>query len=105
MAIFYVQYEAAPDRSSENFRTCGGAYINCWVNANSEVEAQKLASAAIKEAGWTILAVEEECQQVNEGWYSEDDEGREYYKQSVIDGECYVFHEWPVELQEQSNVH
>ena len=105
MAIFYIQYEATPDRNSEDFQTCGGAFVNCWVRADSEIEAQKLTSDAIREDGWTILAVEEECREVNEHWYSENDEGREYYEQCVTDGECYVFNMWSVEPQEQDDVH
>jgi hypothetical protein len=105
MTIFYVLYEATPGGDSEDFQTCGGAYVNCWVQADSEQEAQRLASAAIAERGWTILSVEEECCEVTEDWYAEGDEERQYYEQAITDGECYVFHQWPVEPQEGDDVH
>jgi len=105
MTIYYVQYEAEPLPESEDFETCGGAYVNCWVKAKSQTEAQRAASAAIGDAGWRILCVEEECCEVSETRYSEDEEGCEYYQQAVSDGECYVFHQWSVEPQEGDDVH
>ena len=105
MPVFYVQYEAAPSPSSEHFENAGGAYVNCWVNASSETEAREQTSAAIKESGWNILAVEEQCSEVTEQAYAEDDEGLNHYRQAVTDGECYVFHQWPVEPQEGDGVH
>jgi hypothetical protein len=105
MPIFYVQYEVVPAPGSEHFETAGGAYVNCWVNVNSEREAQEQTSAVIRESGWTIRAVEEQCREVNELWYSENDEGLEHYRQAGVDGECYVFHQWPVEPQEGDDLH
>jgi hypothetical protein len=105
MPVFYVQYVAAPSPGSEHFETAGGAYVNCWMKANSESEACGHASAVIKESGWTILAVEEQCREVTERAYAEGDEGLEHYRQAVVDGGCYVFHQWPIEPQEGDDVH
>jgi hypothetical protein len=105
MPVFYVQYEASPSPGSENFETAGGAFVNCWVKATSKRKACEEASAAIKESGWTILAVEEQCREVDDGTYAGDAEGLEYYRQAVVDGECYVYHMWPVEAQEGDDVH
>jgi hypothetical protein len=103
--VFYVQYEAAPSSGSEHFDTAGGAYVNCWVRASSEREAREQTSAAIKESGWIVLAVEDQCREVTERAYAESDEGLDHYRQAVMDGECYVFHQWPVEPQEGDDVH
>jgi hypothetical protein len=105
MHIFYIQFEAEPQPKSEAFGSCGGAYVNCWVQASSELEAIVKASAAVSESGWKILSVEEECSEASEDWYSNDDEGREYFHRAVSDGECYVFHQWPLEPQEGDDVH
>lgn len=105
MLVFYVRYETAPSPGSANFETASGAYVNCWVKANSELEARKQTSTAIKESGWTILAIAEQCREVTDREYAEGDEGLEYYRQAVMDGECYVFHQWPVEPQEGDAVH
>ena len=79
--------------------------MNCWVKATSKRKACEEASAAIKESGWTILAVEEQCREVDDGAYAGDAEGLDYYRQAVVDGECYVYHMWPVEAQEGDDVH
>ncbi len=105
MGIFYVQYHAEPQPDSEEFESCGGAYVNCWVNASSKEEAQSQTAAAIAAAGWKILSVEDECTAVDADWYSDDDESREYYQRAVEEGVCYVFHMWPIEPQEDDKVH
>jgi hypothetical protein len=105
MTIYYLQYEALPLPESEEFETCSGAYVNCWVDAASPEEAQRVTFAAIAEAGWRILSVEEECCEVSEDSYSDDENGREYYHRALSDVECYVFHQWPVEPQEGDDVH
>lgn len=105
MGIFYVQYHAEPTPESHDFESCGGAYVNCWVKAASIDAAARTASAVMADTGWNIVGVEEACCEVTEDWYSEDDEGREYYEQAANDGECYVFHKWPIEPQEGGDVH
>jgi hypothetical protein len=103
MTVFYLQFEAAPHPLSEHFAQCGGAYVNCWVNASTVPQAQKLATNAIVENGWLIVGVEERGYEVTEQWYLDDDETLEYFEQANTDGECYVFHQWPVELRDQVN--
>ena len=105
MAIFYMQYEAIPLPESEDFEEWGGAYVNCWVKAESEDEASKLASASIHERGGKIIAVEEECREVTQDVYAEDEEGRAYFDQAALDGECYVYHQWPIDMQEGDTAH
>jgi uncharacterized protein with PIN domain len=105
MTIFYAQYEAVPLPQSEEFGECGGAYISCWLRAQSEREAADLVSALLQDRGWQIVSVEEECREVTAAVYSEDEEGRGHYDQAVMDGECYVFHQWPAVPQESDDVH
>jgi hypothetical protein len=105
MIIFYTQYKAVPLPESEEFEVCGGAYINCWLKAQSEQEASNVACALLRDRGWKVVSVEEECRQVTASAYTEDAEGREYYDEAVTDGECYVFHQWPVDPQEDDDVH
>jgi hypothetical protein len=66
MTIYYIQYEAEPLPHSKEFATCGGAYVNCWVQADSATQAISAASSAIEGAGWRFLCVEEECREVTE---------------------------------------
>jgi hypothetical protein len=105
MPIFFVQYHAEPTPESEAFEECGGAYVNCWVTAISEEEARKTATAAIQESKWKILSMEEACREVTEEHYSGDEESLEHYRQAALDGECYVYYQWPNEPQEEDVPH
>jgi hypothetical protein len=105
MTIFFTSYEAIPLPESGEFDVCGGAYINCWVKAQWEQEAGQSASAVIHERGWKVVSIEKECREVSQASYAEGEEGKGYYDQAVIDGECYVFHQWPVDAQDGDDVH
>lgn len=105
MTIFFARYEAIPLPDSPEFEQLGGAYINCWIDAASEEEASDVSAGFVREAGWKIVTVEEPFREVNADAYSDDDEGRGYYEQAVEDGECYVFHQWPVDDHEEDEVH
>ena len=105
MPIFYVQFEAIPKPESDDFNECGGAYVNCWVNASSEIQANEIARKAVEEIQWQVVAIEEECHEVDEHYYSENTEGLEHYRQVILDGECYVYHQWPNEAQDQDGLH
>ena len=105
MTIFYTLYEAIPLPESEEFEVCGGAYVSCWLKAQSEEEASRLALAVIHERGWKVVSVEEECWEVTAVIYSDDDESRGFYDQAVSEGECCVFHLWPIDDQESGDVH
>jgi hypothetical protein len=105
MGIFYIQFEVVPLPRSPDYEKSGGAYVNCWLKAETDTNATTLASAAIHEAGWNIVAVEEERQEVNEAHYLDNKEGREHFEQARIGGECYVFHPWPIDDHEGQDVH
>lgn len=105
MPIYFIQYEARPNPKSDDFAKCGGGFVNCWVKSNSPDEARKVATKAINENNWQIVAVEEDCREVSEDSYSEEDEGLEHYEQATLDGECYVFHTWRNEPQEDNERH
>ncbi|MBS0422773.1 MAG: hypothetical protein JSR66_34015 [Proteobacteria bacterium] len=104
MTIFFTSYEAIPLPESGDFDVCGGAYVNCWVKAQSAKEAHQSASAVIHQRGWKVVSIQEECREVTAPSYAEDRESRVYYDQAVVDGECYVFHQWPVEAQDGHDV-
>lgn len=95
MPIFFVQYEARPTPHADDFGTAGGAYVNCWVQSESGETANAKALAAIAAAGWSVVSVEEACEEVAKSWYEEDEENRQYFEQAKVDGEVYVFHQWP----------
>jgi len=101
MPIYFLQYEARPSPESNDFEKYGGGFVNCWVKSKSPDEARKQTVKTISENKWQIVSVEEDCREVSEDSYTEDDDGLERYQQAAIDGECYVFHTWSNGPQEQ----
>ncbi len=104
MPIIYIQYESVPLDSSSDYQETGGAIINCWVKALSIEDAKNKAVIAIEDNKWKIVQLEEVFE-VNENTYENNDESLDFYHQAELDGECYVYHKWPNELQEEDRVH
>jgi hypothetical protein len=104
MEIFFLQYESVPSSKSEDFNDIGGAYINCWIKANSLAGAKKLAESNIKDNEWVIIKLEESYP-VNMDFYENNDEFLQYFLQAEIDDEVYVYHSWPNEPQDGENIH
>jgi hypothetical protein len=100
--IYYIQYEARPNPESDDCETYGGAFISCWVKSDSGASAKHIAAKSIEGYYWQILSVENDAQEVSENDYLEDKESREHCWQASVDGECYVFHTWPNEPQQES---
>ena len=92
MPIFYVQYRARPEAKSGAFREHGGAFINCWIRADGADEAGRIATREIETSGWNIEGVEEPMRIE----MAPSDANTEYFNQALTDGECLVFHTWPV---------
>ncbi len=104
MTIIYLMLEATPTSNHEEFDDIGGAFINCWINAEDEESAKAIAIKTLKDCCWNVLRIED-CFRVNEGFYNNNPEYLEYYKQATINGEYYVTNEWPNEPQEDDLVH
>jgi hypothetical protein len=105
MTIYYAIFEATPKPDSPQFENCGGAFINCWVRAQSSNEAESVAAAAISVSGWNMISQEDEWRELTDHSYSELDEEWRWYQQAVTDGECYVYHLWPPEAQDGDGIH
>ena len=100
-AIYFLGFRARPGRHLPEAKEVGGAYVNCWIKAVTEQEAQKTASDFIAAEGWIIEAVEHECHVIDEP----NDHTRERFKQAQIDGSCYQFHEWPIDNHAEEPLH
>lgn len=103
MEIFFIQYEVVPLEKNSEYETTGGAVVNCWIKASSLNEADKIAAKVIEADHWKIINTESFS--VNESFYEDDEDGAEYYRQAMVDGECYVYYSWPNEAQEEDFIH
>jgi hypothetical protein len=105
MKMFYIQYEVRPLPDNADFSTAGGAYANCYVIATSAEDAVKRAYENFSEQAWEVVAVEEEPVETARECYLDDPEILAIYDDAVEHGECYVYHMWPIEPQDDDAIH
>jgi len=96
MKLYFLTYLSRPKAGSESFESYGGAYINCWIDAGSEAQAEERSSTGISQAGWLVESLEYSSVVTREA-YADDDVGLQYFEQALIDKEVYVFHTWPLD--------
>jgi len=103
MEIFYLQIESVPSSKSDDYKEVGGAFVSCWVKADTVENAQKKAKLSIEDNSWLVLNVLESYP-VSAKTYENRNEALEYFHQAEIDGEVYNFHLWPNEPQESEQI-
>ena len=105
LQVFYFQYEVQPLPNNEYFATAGGAYVNCYVVAASAENAAKLAQANFIENSWAVVAVQDEPVITAREDFFDDSDTLQCFDEAVSNGECYVFHLWPLDPQEDDAIH
>jgi hypothetical protein len=100
--VFMVRLEASPEPGSDDFGSAGGAYVNCYVDADDLRTAELRAIALIEQHGWRPQRFDTwqltcvDCA----GDAPPDYDGpsaRELVEQARIDGECCIFHTFPID--------
>lgn len=87
---FLITYDARPAESNPEHDQVAGAFVNCWVVADSMDSALRITAAHLVENGWVIVErVEGQTAPL------EDFEGDPYFRQAQIDGLVAVFHKYP----------
>jgi hypothetical protein len=104
MNIFYLMFKAWPSEKSDDFDQVGGAYINCWIKELDETSAREKAFRMAENKGWIVDTLEESYVVTRER-YRDSPKSLQYFDQAAIDGECYVFHTWPSDPQEDDRIH
>lgn len=94
MAIHFFTFLAVPTPEAQEHGQAGGAYVNCWIRGDARDEAERTAAGLIEDYGWSVEALEEHST-VTSADYADDDEDRQFYEQSLVEGEVLVFNTWP----------
>jgi hypothetical protein len=89
-----VLLEARPSHESPEFNEVAGAFVNIYTTARSEAEALAIASSEIAEAGWLIVAVEDQYSLTRAEAQAAPD-SLPYFEQALLDGIVLVFHNYP----------
>jgi hypothetical protein len=104
--LFFLAMEARPGPEAEEFGEAGGAFVNCWVDADDLRAAERRAVALIREIGWhprrldswELVTLDSYAE-----WEPGDDGGldpRDAVTQAFEDGEVCQFFRWPVDAPE-----
>jgi hypothetical protein len=100
--LFLITIEAVPEPESEDYGEAGGAFVNCWINADTLRTAERLATKLIRENDWRPHRFEA-WEIVTRDTYAVEEPGedepdlRELVEQAFVDGEACVFNTWPVD--------
>ena len=100
--MYFFTFEAVPRHDSTPANEAGGAYVNCWVRAGSWIEAELKARADIGHSGW-LISRKDDQEWVVAADYDDRPDLLEYYRSAVKDGACYVYHTWPLGLDEEGD--
>lgn len=99
MKMFYFLFDVRPKPGTKEAVESGGAFVNCWIQRQTENEASERARFMLEGNNWIINELQE-SREVDEDYYLDDSEGMEYYKQALTDGEVLVINSYPLEAQE-----
>ena len=98
MKIFLITYHAVSIEKTEQFEIHGGAYVNCYIEADNIFEGLKKAEQEIRDSNWTDLEFQDAMVADPDNLGSEK---IEYYEQALIDKEVLVFHCYPINEDEE----
>jgi len=100
--LFLVTIEARPEPDSEEYGEVGGAFVNCWVDADDLSTAERRTVALIEQEGWRPHRFDD-WQLVTRATYADREPAedgldlREIVEQAFIDGEVCKFYSWPID--------
>lgn len=95
--MYFIIYHVKPLSAAQDLANIEGAYVSCWVEANSLTKASKIArNEIIGLAKWEIMGMDE-AYEIKEEYYTEDSSGLEFYKQALVDKWVLRFHTYPSE--------
>ena len=100
--IFFVRIEATPEAGCEDYGSAGGAFVNCYIDADDLRTAEIRAIGLIQQHGWQPIRFdtwEVTCAECVDDTSPEDggSSPRELVEQARLDGEVCVFHCWPID--------
>ena len=94
--IYYLMVEAVPNCNNPESKKYSGAYINCWVKADSPVDAVKKVKKYIHKENWDLVNIEDVFSTQRER-YLEEPDSLECYDNAVQYGLDAIFYTWPID--------
>ena len=96
MTVYYLMVEAVPHHNNPESKEYSGAYINCWVKADTPTDALCKVKEYIHEQHWSFVKLEDIFTVQRERYLDEPDslEGYDNASQYGLDA---IFYTWPRE--------
>jgi hypothetical protein len=98
MPVFILMMHLKPHDDHPRISEIAGAYVNCFVEADSFDTAEAMALKFLKSQYWIPIALEEGYE-VTEDDYVGDPAGLEIYKRVLVEKELYSFHTYDTESE------
>ena len=102
--IYVITLEARPQPDSAEAAEVAGAYVNVYTTARTEEAALEVAGTEIREAGWTVVAVDR-ANWVTRAEVEESPDALPYFEQALLDGVVLVFHTYAHRGEEPDVLH
>ena len=99
--IYYLMVEATPHHDNPESKEYGGAYINCWVKADTPADAEQKAKEYIHGQYWSFVKLEDVFTVQREQYLDEPD-SLDGYDNAVQYGLDAIFYTWPMEQPEET---
>jgi len=91
--MFFLSYEARPTKRAAE-QDVLGAFINCWIKADSAGAANQIALRMIKADGWEVVSPEKVTPVTVDLAQEEEDS---LIRQACVDGVVFQYHTWSSE--------
>jgi hypothetical protein len=102
MPMFFFQFKVRPKETNPKRAHYAGAMVNCWIQRDTQAQAEAVARGWIGDEDWLIIGVEGAKLMTRE-MQAENPEGMQFFEQAEIDSEVFVFHTWPVGARDDTN--
>lgn len=104
MNIYYVQYSIRPLPESEDYDSAEGAFLICFIQAESERNAAARAISYITEIKWEIVSLEDGPALTHRAEFVDSDpEWLEAYDNAEDEGEFYALYIWSGDEEEHED--
>ncbi len=96
MNIYFFMLEAIPNESNPESEELGGAFVNCWVKAETMGVAFDEAVKYLEIQDWEFIRIEDEYITERERWFDKPD-CLECYDEACEFGVSGIFYVYPIE--------
>jgi hypothetical protein len=94
--MYFLLFHVQPRPDLEDADDIGGAYVSCWIEADSIKQAEQITKWKIGDLKWNILEKDDAYELIPDH-YTPDSAGFEFYQQALIDKMVLCFHTYPAE--------